>query len=72
MLVKNTGSNENVSLICTGPSVCNYDVWNGEKAFKYSATDFTNGNIVLTPGQSREFSIFFGPLIPSWWNTIHL
>jgi len=64
MLAKNTGSNENVSLMCTGPSICNYDVWNGEKAFKYSATDFTSGNIVLTPGQSREFSMLFGPLIP--------
>jgi hypothetical protein len=64
MLAKNTGSNENVSLMCTGPAICNYDVWNGEKAFKYSATDFTSGNIVLTPGQSREFSMLFGPLIP--------
>ena len=64
MLVKNTGSDENVSLMCTGPSICNYDVWNGEKAFKYSATDFTNGNIVLTPGQAREFSMLFGPLVP--------
>lgn len=64
MLVKNTDSDENVSLMCTGPSICNYDVWNGEKAFKYSATDFTNGNIVLTPGQAREFSMLFGPLVP--------
>jgi hypothetical protein len=64
MLVKNTGSSDNVSLMCTGPSICNYDVWNGEKAFKYSATDFTNGNIVLKPGQAREFSMLFGPLIP--------
>ena len=64
MLVKNTGSNENVSMMCTGPSICNYDVWNGEKAFKYAATDFTNGNIVLTPGQAREFSMLFGPLVP--------
>ena len=64
MLAKNTGSNENVSMMCTGPSICNYDVSNGEKSFKYSATDFTSGNIVLTPGQSREFSMLFGPLIP--------
>ncbi len=64
MLVKNTGSDDNVSLMCTGPSICNYDVWNGEKAFKYSATDFTSGNIVLTKGQSREFSMLFGPLVP--------
>ena len=64
MLVKNTGSNENVSLMCTGPSICNYDVSNGEKVFKYSASDFTNGNIVLTPGQAKEFSMLFGPLVP--------
>ena len=64
MFVKNTGSKDNVSLMCTGPSICNYDVWNGEKAFKYAATDFTNGNIVLKPGQGREFTILFGPLIP--------
>jgi hypothetical protein len=63
MLVKNTGFNDNISLFCTGPAVCNYDVWNSEKSFKYSATDFTNGNIVLTPGKSREFSILFGPVI---------
>jgi hypothetical protein len=63
MLVKNTGSSDNISLFCTGPSVCNYDVWNGEKSFKYSANDFTNGNIVLIPGKSREFSILFGPII---------
>jgi hypothetical protein len=64
MLVKNTGSNENVSLFCTGPAVCNYDVWDGQNVFRYSTTDFTNGNIVLTPGTSREFSILFGPQIP--------
>ena len=64
MLVKNTGSNDNVTLMCTGPSICNYDVWNGEKAFKYAATDFTNGSIVLTSGQAREFSMLFGPLVP--------
>lgn len=63
MLARNTGSSENVSLMCSGPSVCNYDVWNGEKAYKYSSTDFTNGNIVLKPGESREFTIVFGPNI---------
>ncbi|MBM2819911.1 MAG: hypothetical protein HW410_1593, partial [Nitrosarchaeum sp.] len=56
MLVKNTGSSEIVTLMCTGPSICNYDVWNGEKAFKYSATDFTSGTITLKSGQAREFS----------------
>lgn len=63
ILAENTGSNENVVLMCTGPSVCNYDVWNGEKAFKYSSTDFTSGQISLKPGVAREFNIFFGPNI---------
>lgn len=63
MLVKNTGSSDNVSMMCSGPSVCNYDVWNGDKAFKYSSTDFTNGNIVLKPGDAREFTMVFGPNI---------
>lgn len=63
ILAQNTGSNENVILMCTGPSVCNYDVWNGEKAFKYSSTDFTSGQIALKPGDAREINIFFGPNI---------
>jgi hypothetical protein len=63
MLVHNTGSSKNTSMMCSGPSVCNYDVWNGEKAFKYSTTDFTSGTIVLKPGQSREFTMVFGPNI---------
>jgi hypothetical protein len=64
MLVKNTGSTDNVSLFCTGPAFCNYDVWNGKDVFHYSTNDFTNGNIVLTPGKAREFSMLFGPVIP--------
>ena len=64
MLVKNTSSTDNLSLFCTGPAICNYDVWDGQNAFRYSATDFTNGNIVLTPGKVREFSMLFGPMIP--------
>ena len=63
MLAQNTGSNDNVSLACTGPAICSYDVWDGEKAFKYSGTDFTNGQIVLKPGVSREFNMLFGPNI---------
>ena len=63
ILAENTGSNENVVLMCTGPSVCNYDVWNGEKAFKYASTDFTSGQISLKPGVAREINIFFGPNI---------
>ena len=63
ILAENTGSNDNVVLMCSGPSVCNYDVWNGEKAFKYSSTDFTSGQIALKPGVSREINLFFGPNI---------
>ena len=62
MLVENTGS-ENLQLMCSGPSVCNYDVSNGDKVFKYSSTDFTSGLLVVKPGESRTFNIFFGPNI---------
>mgnify|MGYP006992516913 FL=1 len=63
MVVKNTSSSDNISLFCTGPAFCNYDVSDGQNVFKYSTNDFTNGNIVLTPGKSKEFSILFGPAI---------
>ncbi|MFB5631685.1 MAG: peptidase, partial [Nitrosopumilaceae archaeon] len=63
ILAENTGSNDNVVLMCTGPAICNYDVWNGEKAFKYSSTDFTSGQIALKPGDSKEINLFFGPNI---------
>ena len=62
ILAENTGS-EIVSLKCTGPAICNYDVWDGSKSFKYSGMDFTSGQIVLNPGDSREFNILFGPNI---------
>lgn len=62
MLVENTGS-ENLQLMCSGPSVCNYDVWNGDKSFKYSSTDFTSGLLVIKPGEAKTFNIFFGPNI---------
>ena len=62
-LVENTGSDNNVALYCTGPAVCNYDVSDGVTTFKYSANDFTNGQIVLKPGSSRIFNILFGPAI---------
>jgi hypothetical protein len=48
---------------CTSPSICAYDVWDGSKAFKYSGMDFTSGEIVLNPGDTREFNILFGPNI---------
>ncbi|QUC63983.1 peptidase [Nitrosopumilus sp. K4] len=63
ILAENNGSSDNVSMMCTGPAVCNYDVWNGEKAFKYSGMDFTNGQIVLQSGESAIFNMLFGPNI---------
>ena len=63
MLAENSGSDQNVSLSCTGPAICAYDVWDGAKAFKYSGMDFTNGQIVLKPGDSRVFNMLFGPNI---------
>ncbi len=63
ILVENIDTSENVSLFCSGPSVCNYDVWDGSKAFKYSSQDFTSGQIVLKPGDKKEFNMFFGPNI---------
>ena len=63
ILVENTGSSETESLFCTGPAICNYDVTNGDADFKYSGMDFTNGNIILKPGVSKIFNMFFGPNI---------
>ena len=63
ILAKNTGSDNNVILMCSGPSVCNYDVSNGDKTFKYSSTTFTSGQIAIKPGDAREIEIFFGPNI---------
>jgi len=62
-LAENTRGTDNVSLFCTGPAVCNYVMWNGEKEFKYSGMDFTNGQIVLKPNDAREFNMLFGPNI---------
>ncbi len=63
MLVENTGSSQNESLFCTGPSICNYDVTDGDESYKYSGTDFTNGAVVLKPGEPKIFNMFFGPNI---------
>jgi hypothetical protein len=63
VLAENTGSNDNVVLSCTGPAICNYDVSNGDKVFKYSSTDFTSGQIALKPSDAREINLFFGPNI---------
>jgi len=62
-LVENTGSKDNVSLFCTGPAACNYDVSDGTTTYKYASQDFTNGQIVLMPGKSRMFNMLFGPAI---------
>ena len=62
MLAENTSS-EITAIHCTSPSICAYDLWDGSKAFKYAGMDFTSGEIVLNPGDSREFNILFGPNI---------
>ena len=63
LLAENVGSSSNVILMCSGPAVCSYDVWNGERAFKYASTDFVSGQIALKPGDAREFTMLFGPNI---------
>ena len=63
ILVENTGSSQNESLFCTGPAICNYDVTNGDAEYKYSGMDFTNGQVILKPGESKIFNMFFGPNI---------
>ena len=62
MLAENT-SPDISALNCTSPQICNYDIWDGSKAFKYSGMDFTSGQIVLNPGDAREFNMLFGPNI---------
>ena len=62
ILAENT-SNDVVSLKCTGPSICNYDVWDGSKAFKYAGMDFVSGQIPINPGTSIIFNMMFGPNI---------
>ncbi|MYJ28116.1 MAG: peptidase [Cenarchaeum sp. SB0672_bin_9] len=54
---------DNITLSCTGPAICNYDVTDGASAFKYASTDFTSGSITLKPDQGREFEMIFGPNI---------
>ena len=62
MLAINYGD-DNITLSCSGPAICNYDITDGTNAFKYAATDFTSGSITLKPDQAREFEIIFGPNI---------
>ena len=63
ILVENTGSDKNEALFCTGPAICNYDITNGDKVYKYAQMDFTNGQLVLKPGESKIFNMMFGPNI---------
>ncbi len=63
MLAENARSDDNITMMCTGPAICNYDVVSENKVFKYSSQDFTNGQIVLKPGEAREFNMLFGPNI---------
>ncbi len=62
MLAENTSS-DRVALNCTSPQICSYDITDGSTEFKYSATDFTSGQIVLNPGGVAEFNMLFGPNI---------
>ena len=62
-ILAENNSNDVVSLKCTGPSICNYDVWDGSKAFKYAGMDFVSGQIPINPGTSVIFNMMFGPNI---------
>ena len=62
MLAENTSS-EIVTMNCTSPQICAYDVFDGEREFKYSGMDFTSGLIGINPHDSREFNMLFGPNI---------
>ena len=62
MLATNDGT-DNVTLMCTGPAICNYDVTDGSTSYKYAATDFISGSITIKPGDAREFEMVFGPNI---------
>ena len=48
------------SFFCTGPAVCNYDVSNGDKEYKYSGMDFTNGQVVLNQESLRSLTCSSG------------
>jgi len=63
ILAENTGSSSNVAMMCTSPSICNYNVWDGGHKWVNSGSDFTSGNVVLKPGQNRFLQILWGPAI---------
>lgn len=62
IMVENAGS-ENITLMCTGPAICNYDIWDGKKAFKYASMDFVSGKLVIKPQNAYLFNMVFGPNI---------
>ena len=63
ILAENTGSSNNVTMMCTSPSICNYSIWDGGHKWVNSGSDFTSGNVVLKPGQNRFLNILWGPAI---------
>ncbi len=63
ILAENTGSSDNVTMMCTSPSICNYTVWDGGHKWVNSGSDFTSGNVVLKPGQNRFLQMLWGPAI---------
>jgi hypothetical protein len=63
LLAENTGSSSNVTMTCTSPSLCNYNIWDGGHKWVNSGSDFTSGNVVLKPGQNRFLNILWGPAI---------
>ncbi len=63
VLAENTGSSNNITMMCTSPAICNYSVWDGGHKWVNSGSDFTSGNVVLKPGQSRFLNMLWGPAI---------
>jgi len=63
LLAENTGSSSNVTMTCTSPSLCNYNIWDGGHKWVNSGSDFTSGNVVLKEGQNRFLNILWGPAI---------
>ena len=63
VLAENTGSSDNVTMMCTSPAICNYSVWDGGHKWVNSGSDFTSGSIVLKPDQNRFLNILWGPAI---------
>ncbi len=63
LLAENTGSSNNVTMMCTSPAICNYSIFDGDHKWVNSASNFTSGNIVLKPGQNKYLEILWGPAI---------